>query len=115
MSYGRPNPAQTGTIKDALTSASSLIGSFGGLYGSYDDYGSKKKDDCEGISLATLLTTFASIGVVFFTVFTKLTMIGRRRKREADDDYVVGFESFLDVAHVMFSEGIYYVGVRHIM
>ncbi len=55
------------------------IGSFSSGYG-----GGYKKDDCEGISLALLLTTFLAIGALFFALFTKLTMIGRRKRSLAD-------------------------------
>ncbi len=82
---GLANPAQTATFKDMLNSASSLIGSMGGLYGSYSHGHDETKDSCQGLDLAALLTAFASIAVVFFTVYTKLTMLGRRRKRSAVD------------------------------
>ncbi len=99
----------SGFFGSMMNSAADSVGSASSLYGSFDGGYGKKKDDCEGISLATLLTTFASIGVVFFAVFTKLTMIGRRRKRSADDYSNTDFdlnEILLDNLHILVTQGI---------
>ncbi len=88
-----------------LNSASDAVGSLSSLYGSFSGGYGKKKDDCEGISLATLLTTFAGIAVTFFAVFTKLTMLGKRKKRSAaleledDTDAGIVVENFQDFIH----------------
>ena len=60
------------------TSASNTYGSFGGHGSSYD---------CDnGISIGLLLTALLGIGVMFFTLFTKITMLtGRRKKRSVDE------------------------------
>ena len=56
-----------------------LLGSESSMYGSY----SSGYKDCEGISIGLLLTALLGIGVLFFTLYTKITMLGRRRKRSA--------------------------------
>ena len=48
------------------------------IAGSYS--GGKIECD-EGISLGILLATLAGIAVMFFTLYTKITKIGRRRRR----------------------------------
>ncbi len=78
-------------IMEMLTSASGLVGSFSSYYAS----GHKEEEACQGISLSLLLTTFASIAVLFFAVYTKLTMLGRKRKRS------VGDESDLSIGDVL--------------
>ena len=58
------------------------------LYGSYGHSGhGGGYEDCEGIDIGLLLTALLGIGVGFFTLFTKITMItggGRRKKRDID-------------------------------
>ena len=52
-----------------------------GLHGSYSD------DYCDnGISIGLLLTAALGIAVMFYTLYTKITMARRRRKRDAEDD-----------------------------
>ena len=52
-------------------------------YGSYSHHG---YHDCDnGISLGLLLTALLGIGVMFFTLFTKITMAGKRKKRDLDE------------------------------
>ncbi len=72
--------ASPSSVLGMLGSASSMMGSFSSLYEK------KETDQCEGISLALLLTTFAGIAVTFFAVFTKLTMLGKRKKRSVDGE-----------------------------
>ncbi len=79
-------PPKGSSVFGMLNSASEAVGSLSSLYGSFSGGYGSKKDDCEGISLALLLTTFASIGVVFFAVFTKLTMVGKRKKRSVAEE-----------------------------
>ena len=51
-----------------------------GLHGSYSD------DYCDnGISIGLLLTAALGIAVMFYTLYTKITM-ARRRKRSAEED-----------------------------
>ncbi len=81
-------PSKAGDFGDGLFgSASNAIASMGSLYGSFGSgYGSShKEDDCEGISLALLATTFLGIGALFFTLYTKLTMLGKKKKRSIED------------------------------
>ena len=52
------------------TAASDQLGSFDGHH---------KCDN--GVSICLLLTTLAGIGVLYFILFTRITMAGRRRKR----------------------------------
>ena len=69
----------------AATSASgSDLSSQGtSAYGSYSHHG---YHDCDnGISLGLLLTALLGIGVMFFTLFTKITMAGKRKKRDVDE------------------------------
>ncbi len=108
MSAAISNPA-----KDLLTSASDAMSALSSLYyGSFSGgYDGHKREDCDGVSLALLLTSFASIGVVFFAVFTKLTMIiGKRKKRSVSDDEgsedSVSLTSVLDNLHLIVYEGI---------
>ena len=103
--------SSAGMLASSDFSLSSLYGSF-----SSGGYGATK-DDCEGISLALLLTTFASIGVVFFTVFTKLTMLGKRRRKrsallagggeeeEAPNGEPNAFGALIDNLHTVLYEG----------
>ena len=64
-------------VKDSKKSASSKIGG-----GSSDIYGSFSGGyDCPGISIAILLIAAAALAIMFYVLFTKITMIGRRRKR----------------------------------
>ncbi len=92
--------------KGLLTSASEAVGSLSSLYGSFSGGYGSKKDDCEGVSLALLLTTFASIGVVFFAVFTKLTMIIGRKKRSIPGGTQDTLATVLDNLHTLIYEGI---------
>ncbi len=81
----------------------SLSGGFGfGLLG--------RRDDCEGVSLALLLTAFACIAVTFFAVFTKLTTIianKRRRRRSSSSSSSSSHEDggVLDNLHLIVHEG----------
>ena len=69
-------------LADLLPSASKHSSS---IYGSYSGGG---KNECdEGISLAILIATLAGIAVLAFTLFTKITMIGRRRRRHLELPY----------------------------
>ncbi len=89
-----------------LSSASQAVGMLSNLYGSFSGYGHEHRDDCEGVSLALLLTTFAAIGVVFFAVFTKLTMIiNGRKKRAAPEDDEDTLALILDNINFLFYEG----------
>ncbi len=100
---GKPSSSMFGM----LNSASEAVGSLSSLYGSFSGGYGSKKDDCEGVSLALLLTTFASIGVVFFAVFTKLTM--GRKKRSADEigeEITDPMAAFLDTLGLFVTEGI---------
>ena len=64
---------------DPLTAASDLLGSYDGHH---------KCDN--GISICLLVTTLAGIATLYFILFTRITMAGRRRKKrdssEAPDD-----------------------------
>ena len=74
MSYSRVNKWLLGFLPIASRS------SRGDLHGSY----SGGKNECdEGISLAILIAPLAGIAVLAFTLYTKVTMAGRRR-REGD-------------------------------
>ena len=56
-------------------------------YGSYS-HGSYSSgyDDCDnGISIGLLLTALLGIAVMFYTLYTKITMAGRRRRRRKRD------------------------------
>ena len=71
MSYSRVNKWLSGFLPIASRS------SRGDLHGSY----SGGKNECdEGISLAILIATLAGIAVLAFTLYTKVTMAGRRRR-----------------------------------
>ena len=77
MSYSRVNKWLSGFLPIASRS------SRGDLHGSY----SGGKNECdEGISLAILIATLAGIAVLAFTLYTKVTMAGRRR-REGDASF----------------------------
>jgi len=91
-----------------LASASQSVGSLSNLYGSYSGHGyATKKEDCEGISLALLLTTFLGIGVLFFTLFTKITM--GRKKRSVTEEVAEEMDpvsAVLDNLHEIVYSGI---------
>lgn len=60
-----------------IGSASSLLGASSNTYGSYSSH----YEDCDnGISIGLLVTALLGIGVLFFTLFTKITMAGRRKR-----------------------------------
>ena len=74
---------------DALTAASDQLGSFDGHH---------KCDN--GISICLTLTTLAGIAVLYYILFTRITMAGKRRRRRRrrkrglellDSDSVVDF------------------------
>ncbi len=92
--------------KGLLSSASDVMASLTSLYGSFSGYGHEVKDECEGISLALLLTTFAAIGVVFFAIYTKLTGIIGRKKRSATEDSEDAVATVLDNLNLIIHEGI---------
>ena len=78
------------TFSRLLGSSSNSQGSYSGLYGSYSSHG---YDDCDnGISIALLTTALLGIGVLFFTLYTKITM--GRKKRSADEEDFEGNDSF---------------------
>ncbi len=59
-----------------------LLGAASGGYGSY----SSGYDECDnGISIGLLLTAALGIAVMFYTLYTKITMAGRRRKKRSDE------------------------------
>jgi hypothetical protein len=71
--------------RDLLGQSSNALGSFGG--GNYGSYSSGYGDYCDnGISIGLLLTALLGIGVMFFTLFTKITMLTGRRRRAASED-----------------------------
>ena len=55
-----------------LTTASEQVGSYSGHH---------KCDN--GVSICLLVTTLAGIGVLYFILFQRITMAGRRRKRSS--------------------------------
>ena len=55
---------------DPLTAASDQLGSYSGHH---------KCDN--GISICLLVTTLAGIAILYFILFTRITMAGRRRKK----------------------------------
>ena len=68
---------------DASRSGRQLSGAGSDAYGSYSSH----YDDCDnGISIGLLLTALLGIGVMFFTLFTKITMAGKRRKRSVREE-----------------------------
>ena len=84
MSYRSLFRSGSKWLSDLLPSSSSKHLSARGsskhssIHGSYSGGG---KNECdEGISLAILVATLAGIGVLAYTLFTKITMIGRRRR-----------------------------------
>ena len=87
------------------TSASNALGSYS--YGSYGGghHGHGYHDKCDnGISIGLLLTALLGIGVMFFTLFTKITMITRRKRSlreqlEADDPYRMVLAQFSDIVY----------------
>ena len=56
---------------DPLTAASDQLGSYDGHH---------KCDN--GVSICLTLTTLAGIGVLYYILFTRITMAGRRRRRK---------------------------------
>lgn len=77
------------------------VAATGRQYGSFSGHGGYH-DDCEGIDIGLLLTALLGIGVGFFTLFTKITMItGRRKKRDIDDtvDQIDPIRAILDELH----------------
>ena len=62
-------------------SASEAYGSFGGHHGYH-------KECDNGISIGLLLTALLGIGVGFFTLFTKITMITKRRKKRSIGEHL---------------------------
>ena len=62
-------------------SASEPYGSFGGHHGYH-------KECDNGISIGLLLTALLGIGVGFFTLFTKITMITKRRKKRSVGEHL---------------------------
>lgn len=75
--------AGLGGGKAATPAKTSLLGSFNSHYGSYAG-GYNPHDKCDnGISIGLLLTTLLGIGVMFFTLFTKITMAVMRRKKRS--------------------------------
>ncbi|XP_059097350.1 uncharacterized protein LOC131891730 isoform X3 [Tigriopus californicus] len=94
-------------IKKPVSSSSDMLGSFSSLFGSYSGGYHDKCDN--GISLGLLLTTLLGIGVMFFALFTKITM-GRRKKRsltsspagleeESDFDVYTLLDKFTDIVN----------------
>lgn len=57
-----------------------------GAFSGHSGYG--KHEDCDGIDIGLLLTAVLGIGAAFFALLTKITMIGRRKKRDVDSDLV---------------------------
>lgn len=95
------------SIKKPASSSSDMLGSFSSLFGSYSGGYHDKCDN--GISLGLLLTTLLGIGVMFFALFTKITM-GRRKKRsltsspagleeESDFDVYTLLDKFTDIVN----------------
>ncbi len=74
-------------------------------YGSFSHGHGHHKECDNGIPLALLLTTLLGVGVLFFTLFTKITMAtGRRRKRsEMSDEW----EQFHDGLATIDADGIF--------
>ena len=66
-----------------------------GSYGGHSGYGHK---DCEGIDIGLLLTTLLGLGVGFFTLFTKITML-KRRKRSAEEIHSQDMGLLMDQLH----------------
>ena len=62
-------------------SASESYGSYGGHHGYH-------KECDNGISIGLLLTALLGIGVGFFTLFTKITMITKRRKKRSAAEHL---------------------------
>ena len=92
--------------KKLKTSASQGVGAYSNVYGSY----SSGYDDCDnGISVGLLLTAVLGIGVMFFTLFTKIQMITRRKKRGADGGIGIdseGVETLVNTFHDVVYGGI---------
>ncbi len=96
---------KTGSPVGLWSSASNVMGTLSSLYGSFS-YHDDAKDECEGVNLALLLTTFASVAAVFFSIYTKLTgIIGRRRKRSAPEGSGDALAAVLDHLDLIVREG----------
>lgn len=101
------------------TSASNSLGSYS--YGSYGGGGHHggHYDKCDnGISIGLLLTALLGIGVMFFTLFTKITMISRRRRSlreqlEDSDPYRMVLNQFSDIVYEGNAEGLAKTNIFH--
>ena len=74
---------------------SNLKGAASGMLGSY----SSGYDDCDnGISIGLLLTAALGIAVMFYTLYTKITMAGgrRRKKRSEVEENIQDVEQDID-------------------
>lgn len=76
-------------------------------YGSLSGHGGYV--DCEGVDIGLLLTAVLGIGAAFFALFTKITMIGRRKKRDLLDQ---SSSSSSDLVNTLINElhGVLYGG-----
>lgn len=80
-------------LGDAYHSASNSIDLLGSLSGHDKDH----HDDCDtGINITLLLLTLLAMGVLFFTLYTKITMAGMRRKRSPDDEAEYGLGASIE-------------------
>ena len=69
----------------------------------YGSYSSSKYDECDnGISLGLLTTALLGIGVMFFTLFTKITM--GRKKRSLSEDGLGGVPDSVGMLLEQFQE-----------
>lgn len=80
-------------------SATSALGSFSGHHAG--GYGDEYCDN--GISFALLLTAILGVAVMFWVLFTKITMAGRRRRsvheNQGLNDYMSFVETFEDLIY----------------
>ena len=87
---------------NAFAKRQSLAGAFASSSDHYGSY-SSKHDDCDnGISLGLLTTALLGIGVMFFTLFTKITK--GRRKRSLGEDALSGIYDTASMTWDQFQE-----------
>ena len=91
--------------KNAFAKRQAAPGSYVSSSDPYGSYSSKYSDCDNGLSLGLLVTALMGIGVMFFTLFTKITM--GRKKRSMPEDPLTGLSDPIGMVLDRFQELVF--------